>query len=133
MGYCIRTFILAAYFSVCSAKGDFVTQPKDEMGLEGSMVTLICQYETKASALSQYLFWYQQKPNGFPKYFLLKTSISQENDPDFKRRFNATLNTDTKTVNLTIQDLQVSDSAVYYCALRPTVTAADSALIQKLS
>ncbi|KAG5285576.1 hypothetical protein AALO_G00004970 [Alosa alosa] len=133
MEYCIKTFILAVHFSVCSAVGDSVTQPKDETGLEGSMVTLSCQYKTIALAGSQYLFWYQQKPNRFPKYILLKTSLRQDNGPDFEGRFNATLNTDTKTVNLTIQDLQVSDSAVYYCALQPTVTAADSALIQKLS
>ncbi|XP_062408243.1 uncharacterized protein LOC134099398 [Sardina pilchardus] len=101
-------------FFVCSAEGDSVTQPKDETGLEGSSVTLSCRYETTALASQQYLFWYQQKPNGFPKYILQKPDFGQDNGPGFKGRFNATLNTDTKTVNLMIQDLQVSDSAVYY-------------------
>ncbi|KAL2097869.1 hypothetical protein ACEWY4_007076 [Coilia grayii] len=115
---------LSIVFTVCAVKGDSVTQDGDVMGLEGKMVTLPCRYDTTALAGSQYLFWYQQKPNGFPQYMLRRTTFGDDTDDNFKGRFNATLNTDMKTVPLTMQDLQVSDSAVYYCALQPTVTAA---------
>ena len=124
---------LSIVFTVCAVKGDSVTQDGDVMGLEGKMVTLPCRYDTTALAGSQYLFWYQQKPNGFPQYMLRRTTFGDDTDDNFKGRFNATLNTDMKTVPLTMQDLQVSDSAVYYCALQPTVTAAHSTLIQKHS
>ncbi|MGL5118985.1 MAG: hypothetical protein ACRC7H_07195, partial [Plesiomonas shigelloides] len=43
-------------------------------------------------------------------------------EPDFKKRFSATLNSTLGSVPLIIHDVDVSDSAVYYCALKPTVT-----------
>ncbi|XP_062408125.1 uncharacterized protein LOC134099327 [Sardina pilchardus] len=68
--------------------------------------------------------------NDFPRYMVkVFPSGTEYDDHVNKRRFHAELN--DSSVSLTIQDLQVSDSAVYYCALRPTVTAAHSTLIQK--
>uniref|UniRef100_A0A673M0W4 Ig-like domain-containing protein n=1 Tax=Sinocyclocheilus rhinocerous TaxID=307959 RepID=A0A673M0W4_9TELE len=86
---------------------------------EAAQVTLLCNYSTSFS--NAYLFWYKQLPNRSPT-FILK---------EFKKRFNASLNTQAKSVPLTIQDVCVSDSAVYYCALRPTVTETHSTLTQK--
>ncbi len=97
---------------------------------EGAAVIINCSYTTTDP--SPTLFWYQQQVNGFPKYMLNRESTYGNNEEEFKKRFNASLNTQTKTVPLTIQDVCVSDSAVYYCALRPTVTETHSTLIQKL-
>uniref|UniRef100_A0A673JH49 T-cell receptor alpha/delta variable 30.0.1 n=1 Tax=Sinocyclocheilus rhinocerous TaxID=307959 RepID=A0A673JH49_9TELE len=101
-----------------------------QTAVEGRSVTINCRYET--SDLSPYLFWYQQKMNGIPKYMMMIFATTVQNDKEFEERFNANHNKTSKSVPLTIQDVSVSDSAVYYCALRPTVTETHSTLTQKL-
>ena len=104
----------------------------DLSAFEGDGVTIACSYKTSANSAS--LLWYKQQANGFPEFMLITHAYNREAQKEemFKERFHSKVNTASKTVPLTIQNLQVSDSAVYYCALKPTVTAAHSALIQKL-
>uniref|UniRef100_A0A3B4ZMP2 Ig-like domain-containing protein n=1 Tax=Stegastes partitus TaxID=144197 RepID=A0A3B4ZMP2_9TELE len=87
---------------------------------EGDTVTLNCTFVT--SDRSPYLFWYKQKVNGYPKYMMKKLgSEPPYKAPEFQEdRFHTEIQ--DKSVPLKIQKLQLSDSAVYYCALRPTVT-----------
>ncbi|XP_051554340.1 uncharacterized protein LOC127441191 [Myxocyprinus asiaticus] len=101
-----------------------------QTAFEGAAVTINCTYESTDP--SPTIFWYQQKGNGSPKYMLNTISAYGNKNQEFKDRFNAVLDSSSKSVPLTIQDLHVSDSAVYYCALRPTETKTHSALIQKL-
>uniref|UniRef100_A0A8C1TCZ1 Immunoglobulin domain-containing protein n=1 Tax=Cyprinus carpio TaxID=7962 RepID=A0A8C1TCZ1_CYPCA len=63
-----------------------------QSAFEDDTVTINCTYQT---TYTNPLFWYQQKGNGNPKHMLNKFSKSGNN-------------------------LRVSDSAVYYCALMPT-------------
>ncbi|XP_030606938.1 immunoglobulin kappa light chain-like [Archocentrus centrarchus] len=110
--------ILAALFFECKGE-DKVMQPAgDVTAAEGDTVTLGCTYETTASY--SYLFWYKQEAKDFPNYVLQRgTTGTADNAPKFpKDKFNAELN--KTSVPLKIQKLQLSDSAVYYCALRPT-------------
>ncbi|ROL44197.1 T-cell receptor alpha chain V region CTL-F3 [Anabarilius grahami] len=87
---------------------------------EDGTATLDCTYKATSTQYPN-LLWYQQKTNRSPKYMLISLSGSSNKDEEFNERFNAVLNTSASAVPLTIKDLRVSDSAVYYCALKPTV------------
>uniref|UniRef100_A0A8P4KEZ2 Ig-like domain-containing protein n=1 Tax=Dicentrarchus labrax TaxID=13489 RepID=A0A8P4KEZ2_DICLA len=121
----LHTDPVCCCFTECRAQRDNVLQPKgDVTATEGEEVTLDCQYNSSSS--NDYLFWYKQDGNNSPKFIL-----SQDNAADFlKERFNATIN--KPSVPLKIQKLQLSDSAVYYCALRPTVTGNTKTLYKNL-
>uniref|UniRef100_A0A671WE02 Ig-like domain-containing protein n=1 Tax=Sparus aurata TaxID=8175 RepID=A0A671WE02_SPAAU len=104
------------FSSSSECKGaDRVIQPTgDVIAAEGDTVTLDCTFET--SDTFPYLFWYRQEVNDFPKYILKCSSLTIEHAADFEKdRFSATII--NKSVPLKIQKLQLSDSAVYYCAL----------------
>lgn len=96
-------------------------QPKgDVTATEGEAVTLGCEYNTSGNA---YLYWYKQEVNDFPRFILSRFRIGDGITAEgFKERFISRLNSTLKSVPLSIQKLQPSDSAVYYCALQPTVT-----------
>uniref|UniRef100_A0A3B4WWS3 Ig-like domain-containing protein n=1 Tax=Seriola lalandi dorsalis TaxID=1841481 RepID=A0A3B4WWS3_SERLL len=97
-----------------------VIQPTaDVTAAEGGKVTLDCSFETSDTS-NAYLFWYKQEENDFPKFLLRRYSGTKNTQDSQENRFNAEVN--NKSVPLKIQKLQVSDSAVYYCALQPTVT-----------
>uniref|UniRef100_A0A4W5KJZ0 Immunoglobulin V-set domain-containing protein n=1 Tax=Hucho hucho TaxID=62062 RepID=A0A4W5KJZ0_9TELE len=88
---------------------DSVTQSKREVtAYEGEDVSI---------------FWYIKSTNDYPEYVLRKDVIGPGDiDDRFKGRFDAHLNSITKSVPLMIQRVHLSDFAVYYCALKPTVT-----------
>uniref|UniRef100_A0A672HZI4 Ig-like domain-containing protein n=1 Tax=Salarias fasciatus TaxID=181472 RepID=A0A672HZI4_SALFA len=94
---------------------DKVIQPSGDVpAAEGDSVTLKCHFET--SYTSPTLFWYKQEENSSPKYMLKVFSKTDE------EKISSTLNSSLRSVPLKIQKLELSDSAVYYCALQPTVT-----------
>uniref|UniRef100_A0A673LYC2 Ig-like domain-containing protein n=1 Tax=Sinocyclocheilus rhinocerous TaxID=307959 RepID=A0A673LYC2_9TELE len=125
---------------------DSVNQPtRVQTASEHEMVKLHCTYSTSDSY--PYLYWYQHKTNGFLVYMLRKLSTgSSSSEKEFEERFHADLNKSSSSVSLSIQDVRVSDSAVYhskkeikrvdlvifsaavsdsalyYCALQPTVS-----------
>uniref|UniRef100_A0A4W5QWD1 Ig-like domain-containing protein n=1 Tax=Hucho hucho TaxID=62062 RepID=A0A4W5QWD1_9TELE len=113
--------VLAACCFGCRA-GENVIQPtEDVMVVEGQPTTLTCLFDTTDQ--SPYLFWYKQQANGKPMFMLRRDKFGvKETATEFKDRFDALLNFTAKSVPLTIQRVQLSDSAVYYCALKPTVT-----------
>uniref|UniRef100_A0A3Q1EMQ1 Ig-like domain-containing protein n=1 Tax=Acanthochromis polyacanthus TaxID=80966 RepID=A0A3Q1EMQ1_9TELE len=109
---------------------DKVMQPSgDVIAAEGDTVTLDCTFES--SDPNYNLFWYKQQINGFPVYILKRGAYGSENAPEFQKdRFDAELN--KTSVTLKIQKLHLSDSAVYSCALRPTVTGNSKTLYKNL-
>uniref|UniRef100_A0A4W5LLX9 Ig-like domain-containing protein n=1 Tax=Hucho hucho TaxID=62062 RepID=A0A4W5LLX9_9TELE len=115
-----------------NAEEKTVTQPPgDVTATEGEQVTLGCQFETSVTT-NLNLFWYKYEANYFPKFMLGRFSIGGINATGYEERFDAHLVKDSRSVPLTIQRLQLSDSAVYYCTLRPTVTTGYTAPLQKL-
>uniref|UniRef100_A0A3Q2LL12 Ig-like domain-containing protein n=1 Tax=Equus caballus TaxID=9796 RepID=A0A3Q2LL12_HORSE len=96
--------------------GDSVTQTEGPVILpEGALLTLNCTYQ---SSYSVFLFWYVQYQNKEPELLLKSSSENQEED---SRGFQAKLVTSDSSFHLRKASVQVSDSAVYYCALRDTV------------
>ncbi|KAI5103933.1 hypothetical protein C0J45_5559, partial [Silurus meridionalis] len=96
---------------------------------EGSNTTLTCTYDDSA----YYLHWYQQKPQSEPKFLLLiyksteRVTRAEQLDP----RISIRLRKKEKKVDLEIFPAAVSDSALYYCAIQPTVTQNSSPLYKK--
>ncbi|KAL1280595.1 hypothetical protein QQF64_015218 [Cirrhinus molitorella] len=118
MSYRLRNIFLYALLILECRSEDTVDQPdKDATEVEGRSVTLQCKYKT--DSVQEELFWYIQRANDFPKYILRRNKYGGANDAQFQKRFHSEVS--SNSVPLTIQDVQVSDSAVYYCALRPTV------------
>uniref|UniRef100_A0A673JYL5 Ig-like domain-containing protein n=1 Tax=Sinocyclocheilus rhinocerous TaxID=307959 RepID=A0A673JYL5_9TELE len=118
----LRNLLLfAAILGKCNTQ-DSVNQPtRVQTVSEHEMVKLHCIYSTSDQYPS--LYWYQHKTNGLPVYMLHKLSTgSSSSEKEFEERFRADLDKSSSSVSLSIQDVRVSDSAVYYCALQPTVT-----------
>ena len=83
---------------------------------ETDVVTLKCSYESTSRDI--WLYWYRQRVNEAPEYLLYKgaKSYSSQKSNPTDPRLKATT-TDTST-ELIISGLKLTDSALYYCALR---------------
>uniref|UniRef100_A0A3P8SNP7 T-cell receptor alpha/delta variable 22.0 n=1 Tax=Amphiprion percula TaxID=161767 RepID=A0A3P8SNP7_AMPPE len=99
---------------------DTISPEQDEVsGTEGESVTLRCNYQTSSDYAD--LYWYKHHSDlQAPQFILWKRGKggSIQYIPD--NRYGS--QTTKPSVPLKIQKLQLSDSAVYYCVLRPTVT-----------
>ncbi|KAI5629139.1 hypothetical protein C0J50_8038, partial [Silurus asotus] len=97
---------------------------------EGDDVTLSCKYTV--SSQGNNLFWYRQHPKSNPS-FLINILQSGTLVSDLPPRMDAKVDDGIKKqVDLIISSAAVSDSALYYCALRPTVTGNPAALYKNL-
>uniref|UniRef100_A0A8C1JVZ4 T-cell receptor alpha/delta variable 24.0.5 n=1 Tax=Cyprinus carpio TaxID=7962 RepID=A0A8C1JVZ4_CYPCA len=98
---------------------EVITPKSDrEFALEGDNVTLSCNYSGSARGVH----WYRQYAGSPPQFLILEDSGSTiEANPPIP---GITINHRKKEVHvdLSISSAKVSDSALYYCALRPTVT-----------
>uniref|UniRef100_A0A672PCR3 T-cell receptor alpha/delta variable 36.2.12 n=1 Tax=Sinocyclocheilus grahami TaxID=75366 RepID=A0A672PCR3_SINGR len=89
---------------------------------EGSGVTFSCSFS--ASGGSDNLHWYRQYGRSKPVFLVLIYSNAKEaQQSDVDPRFSVKVEKREKNlVDLEISSAAVSDSALYYCALQPTVT-----------
>ncbi|CAL1580817.1 unnamed protein product [Knipowitschia caucasica] len=98
---------------------------------EGHTHTLICNFTTSLSTNS-YLYWYRQKDDDSPKYMMQQTTFgSGRYSSEFdESKFGAVVV--GKSLSLKMEAVDVTDSAVYYCALQPTLTGNTNTLNKNL-
>uniref|UniRef100_A0A8C2F326 Ig-like domain-containing protein n=1 Tax=Cyprinus carpio TaxID=7962 RepID=A0A8C2F326_CYPCA len=89
---------------------------------KGDNVTLSCNY----SGFVNNLQWYRQYVGSRLEFLILVNENSEASEHSL--RLSAKDSKEKKQVNLTISSAEVTDSALYYCALRPTVTESPEAL-----
>ncbi|XDV27574.1 hypothetical protein PO909_031078 [Leuciscus waleckii] len=112
----------------CGSSEDVITPVQTEVYREsGDKVTLSCNY---SSALS--LYWYRQYPRSSPHFLLLILQNSGESEI-MQSGMSVKLNEKKTSMDLEISSVKVSDSAVYFCALKPTVRGNPSAPYKNLN
>ena len=72
------------------------------------------------TAAAYTLYWYRQYPGTQPEFIIMVTGTLDKKAE--KGRFVVKNDKDNKRVDLEISSAEVTDSALYYCALEPTVT-----------
>ncbi|KAF3698520.1 T-cell receptor alpha chain V region 2B4 Precursor [Channa argus] len=107
---------------------DLTAVNNEEFTLEGSNVTLSYKYSRQATG-SDYFYWYRQYPGKHPE--ILISHLGTQNAT--KSRLSVRARRDKIQVDLQISSAAVSDSAVYYCAVRPTVTGNTTTLYKNTS
>ncbi|CAL9689530.1 unnamed protein product [Knipowitschia caucasica] len=97
---------------------------------EGHTHTLTCHFTTTGYST---LYWYRQKDGDSPKYMMWRdTNGIGLNSPEFDgSKFVAELV--GNSLSLKMEAVDVTDSAVYYCALEPTLTGNTNTLNKNLS
>ncbi|KAK6483363.1 hypothetical protein HHUSO_G14853 [Huso huso] len=92
---------------------------------QGDNVTLQCNYTGAVNNLQ----WYRQYPGQALEYLLMSFETGGGSKANEKEhRISAELDKDNNRVFLKLIDTEVTDAAVYYCALSPTVTETHPAL-----
>uniref|UniRef100_A0A3Q2QX88 Ig-like domain-containing protein n=1 Tax=Fundulus heteroclitus TaxID=8078 RepID=A0A3Q2QX88_FUNHE len=95
---------------------------------EGSSVALSCNF-TKGEA--DYFFWYRQNPGKRLEFLIFNTGY-EEPQKDSLSKLSGRVRKTEAQMDLLISSAAVSDSAVYYCALQPTVTGNSRTLYKNL-
>uniref|UniRef100_A0AAQ5ZDB0 Immunoglobulin V-set domain-containing protein n=1 Tax=Amphiprion ocellaris TaxID=80972 RepID=A0AAQ5ZDB0_AMPOC len=99
----------------------------EESSLEGSTVTLIYTYSQQATGSDRF-YWYRQHPGKPPEFLLYHYGTQNATSAGL----SVTVSDDKNHINMKISSAAVSDSAVYYCAVRPTVTGNNKTLYKNL-
>ncbi|KAL7385844.1 hypothetical protein ABVT39_001125 [Epinephelus coioides] len=128
MKHWLRNILILTLCLECKGEDRVIQPTGDVIATEGHTVTLGCTFETTRAGPT--LFWYKQDLNDYPKFMLRGYSGAKDAGVFQEDRFDATLN--KTSVPLKIQKLQLSDSAVYYCALQPTVTGNTKTLYKNI-
>ncbi|XDV27647.1 hypothetical protein PO909_031148 [Leuciscus waleckii] len=119
----LHSVILLSALAYVSFGDEITPDRSEEFAAVASTVTLSCSYSSAYSLL------YRQYPGSAPEFRAIiiegvKEAKKSEVYPRFstKTRKEKQATEEIKRVDLEISSATVSDSAVYYCALRPTVS-----------
>ncbi|XP_041964542.1 uncharacterized protein LOC121722098 [Alosa sapidissima] len=104
----------------CSCSKTITPMKSEEYVSEGGNITIGCKYEGYGDYDVNNLQWYYQYPASKPEFLLLILHSSRQIEPK-NHRLNTRLNNEKPQIFLDIPAATVSDSAIYYCALQPTV------------
>ncbi|KAJ8011937.1 hypothetical protein DPEC_G00063500 [Dallia pectoralis] len=101
----------------------------EELVQEGRNVPLSCKYDVTVYNVQ----WYRQYPKSRPEFLLYITpdGIIFNADPPHPR-LKAAIDKGKKQADLNISSAEVTDSALYYCAMAPTVTGNPETLYKNL-
>ncbi|CAI5677019.1 unnamed protein product [Oreochromis niloticus] len=113
---------------------DQLTAVKDEEStLEGNTLTLSYRL-SRDIIINDYFFWYRQYPGKPPEFLIHISGTNNSRSSEFLKsaaRFSTKLS-GKNHLDLQISSAAVTDSAVYYCAVRPTVTGNTKTLYKNL-
>ncbi|KAK3505698.1 hypothetical protein QTP70_004338 [Hemibagrus guttatus] len=125
-------FIFLTNVSMCESTQDSITPTSSAVyGKEEQAVTLSCDYEYTDSMNN--LQWYRQYSNAAPEFLVLLTESGANQTGNTPRpHLSAKVHKSQKRVDLDLIPASVSDSALYYCALQPTVTGKPTSLYKNL-
>ncbi|KAK5598890.1 hypothetical protein CRENBAI_002313 [Crenichthys baileyi] len=127
MDYYGLSLLIASLLTGVSSQ--HLTPLEDEnFTLKDSSVTLSYKFSKEATGSDEF-YWYRQfpgKPPEFLVYHLGSGSIQNEKIVGLKIHVKGT------KIDLLISSVAVTDSAVYYCAVRPTVTGNTRTLYKNL-
>ncbi|CAB1326154.1 unnamed protein product, partial [Coregonus sp. 'balchen'] len=107
----------ALYYCALSVSfEDDINPTRSMVGVvEGDTITLSCSYTGSVNNLQ----WYRQYPRSKPEFLILITKSGYVQKP-VPPRLSVQVQTDR--VDLEISSAEVTDSALYYCAMELTVT-----------
>lgn len=96
--------------------GDKIEPSQDEVTHhEGkTLISLACSFETSASDV--WINWYRQHPGQSPEFLLYKGARSATGEHIPNDHYGCT--TSYTATELQIKNLALTDSALYYCALK---------------
>ncbi|KAL7386748.1 hypothetical protein ABVT39_012793 [Epinephelus coioides] len=119
-------FLLFFHFIALGSMNSIKPQTTEEHVAEDTNINLTCKYEGAIYNIQ----WYRQYQRSRPEFLLSITEGGSiyPTDSDFSAHIDKT----EKRVDLEINSAKVTDSAVYYCALTPTVTGNNSTLYKNL-
>ncbi|KAK7879091.1 hypothetical protein WMY93_034127, partial [Mugilogobius chulae] len=95
---------------------------------QGKQVSLQYEYY-KEPGFNDYFYWYRQYPGKPPEFLFVHLGKGYSMTEKVK---GLEVSVRDKSVSLLLSSAAVGDSAVYYCAVRPTVTANPQSLNKKL-
>uniref|UniRef100_A0A4W4E260 T-cell receptor alpha/delta variable 17.0 n=1 Tax=Electrophorus electricus TaxID=8005 RepID=A0A4W4E260_ELEEL len=127
---CLLHFLTGVSFSGDSTQDSITSLSTAVSFKEDQTVTLSCNYSYTGSVGN--LLWYRQYSNSEPQFIVLVMEYGENQTADSDPRLSAHVHKSVKRVDLQISSAVVSDSALYYCAMEPTVTGNTDTLYKHL-
>uniref|UniRef100_A0A8C6NU97 Ig-like domain-containing protein n=1 Tax=Nothobranchius furzeri TaxID=105023 RepID=A0A8C6NU97_NOTFU len=111
----LSAFLSLSLFAAMGSTNKII-QEQSGVVAEGTGISLSCEYDGSIYSIQ----WYRHQQKSRPEFLLYITEGGSIHP--IRSDFSARINKTQKRVDLLISSAAATDSAVYYCAVRPTVT-----------